>query len=104
MESQVSVARNNGQPKDFILEQNYPNPFNPTTTIKYSIPETGHVTLTLFNALGQKIAVLVNETQHAGTHEIRVDLNSFGALASGRYFYQLDTGDNIYTKTMMLTK
>ena len=86
-------------PASFSLDQNYPNPFNPTTTIRYALPAGSFVALTVFNALGQQVAVLVNDTQDAGYHEVRFDGRS---LASGIYFYRLRAGDFIHTRKMLL--
>jgi hypothetical protein len=83
----------------FGLDQNYPNPFNPSTTIRYAIPERVHVTLSIFNTLGQQVAVLVNENQEAGYHDVRFDGSG---VASGVYYYRIQAGG--YVKTMkMLT-
>ena len=83
------------------LEQNYPNPFNPTTTIRYALPQRSHVTLTVFNTLGQLVATLVNDEEQAGNHELRFDgLN----LASGSYFYRLSAGSFVMTMRCLLMK
>lgn len=73
-------------PAQFRLEQNYPNPFNPTTTIRYALPHRSHITLVVFNALGQKVTELVTGTIDAGVHEVVFDASY---LASGIYFYRL---------------
>jgi len=73
-------------PDRFTLLQNYPNPFNPSTTIRYGLPSRSHVTLTVFNTLGQQVAVLQNGGQQAGYHETVFDAS---ALASGVYLYRL---------------
>ena len=73
-------------PERFSLFQNYPNPFNPETKIRYGIPESGAVTLTLIDVLGREVKTLVNEYQKAGIHEF--DFNSQG-LSSGIYFYRI---------------
>jgi hypothetical protein len=86
-------------PVSFNLDQNYPNPFNPTTTIRYALPAMSFVTLSVFNALGQQVAVLVNDTQDPGYHEVRFD---GGSLASGVYFYRLKAGAFIQTRKMLL--
>jgi hypothetical protein len=67
-------------PQPFFLAQNQPNPFNPTTTIRFGLPETGPVRLTLFNALGQQVVVLLDGTCAAGEHVVRLDATD---LASG---------------------
>ena len=73
-------------PKSVVLCQNYPNPFNPSTTIKYELPKSSEVRLSMYDVLGREVSVLVNEKRDAGVHEVKFD----GAnLASGVYFYRL---------------
>lgn len=88
-------------PKAFVLHQNYPNPFNPTTTISYSIPEDSHVTLGLYDLLGRVVQILVDERQEAGAHEVPVDASS---LASGVYFYRIQSGTFAQTKKLILLR
>ena len=88
-------------PNEFKLEQNYPNPFNPSTTISYSVPQKGHVTLDIYDVLGQKVELLVNEEQKTGKYEIRLDA---GGLTSGIYFYRLQSGSFVESKKMILLK
>ena len=97
----VSIADIPHYPFAYELSQNYPNPFNPSTTIRYALPNRAHVTLSVFNTLGQQVATLVNETQDAGFHDVW-----FGAsgLASGVYFYRLRAGDYVATKRLLLLK
>jgi len=85
----------------FSIDQNYPNPFNPGTTIKYSIPELSKVNLTLFNLLGEEIAVILNEVKEAGYHQVEFNASS---LPSGVYFYQLKAGNFVETKKLILLK
>ncbi|MFQ5710046.1 MAG: hypothetical protein ACE5HO_21535, partial [bacterium] len=66
MLAQQSGQTNSASPRSFALEQNYPNPFNPSTEIKYELPENGHVTLTIFNIIGQRVRTLVDEQLPAG--------------------------------------
>jgi hypothetical protein len=93
-------------PESYNLSQNYPNPFNPSTTIKYSIPASELVTLTVYDILGNEVATLVNEEKNAGNYQI--DFNSHpgvsGNLTSGIYFYKLQAGKFIETKKMLLLK
>jgi hypothetical protein len=99
-----------------MLAQNYPNPFNPSTTIRYGLPNSSHVTLTVFNTLGQQVGLLQDGEQEAGYHEIRFDGKNF---SSGVYFYRIQVrpldsaigrdskggaGDFVATKRLLLLK
>jgi hypothetical protein len=89
-------------PVEFQLKQNYPNPFNPTTTIEYSIPNSGIVTLKVYDVLGQEVATLVDGFKNANqTH--RVEFNGL-KLSSGVYYYTLSTDNVTKTKKMLLLK
>jgi len=85
----------------FALQQNYPNPFNPSTTIRYSIAKASNVRLTVFNLIGQKVAVLINQPMNAGNYTAQFDAS---ALSSGMYFYRLDAGEFSETRKMLLVK
>jgi glucuronoarabinoxylan endo-1,4-beta-xylanase len=87
-------------PTAYALGQNYPNPFNPTTTISYSVPKTSHVTLGVFNTLGQEVALLASELRSPGTYQVQWNAN----VPSGIYYYRLQAGDFIETKKMILLK
>ena len=95
------AAAPGGVPGAFRLDQNYPNPFNPATTIRYSIPRRSHVTLALFNILGQQVAELVGAQQDPGPHEIRFDASG---LASGVYFYRLTAEGYTDTRKLILLR
>ncbi len=88
-------------PKQFRLEQNYPNPFNPNTTIKFQLPRTSQVNLSVFDILGREVSVLVNERKNAGSYEVKFDASN---LASGVYFYRLQTGNFVDTKKLLLIR
>jgi hypothetical protein len=88
-------------PQDFELSQNYPNPFNPITQIRYAIPTACQVRLEIYNLLGQKVAVLVDEYQQVGQKSVNWEAKD---LSSGIYFYKLTAGDFTATKKMVLTK
>ena len=86
---------------DYTLEQNYPNPFNPSTTIRFTIPESGLVTLKVYNLLGEEAAELINSEMTAGAYNYNFNASS---LTSGIYFYSLQAGNFSVTKKMILLK
>jgi hypothetical protein len=89
-------------PSEYKLEQNYPNPFNPSTTIKFSIPTSSHVTLKVYNAAGKEVASILSDFRSAGTYT-----EQFVApadLSSGVYFYRLSAGNFVDTRKFMLVK
>lgn len=88
-------------PLAFDLEQNYPNPFNSNTTISFSVPRSGQVTLKIFNLLGEEVATLVSGNRDAGT--FTVEWNADGQ-PSGVYFYRLKAGDFIQTRKLVLLR
>jgi hypothetical protein len=85
----------------FALEQNYPNPFNPTTRIPFEIGEEGHVTLRVYNLLGQELATLVDERMPPGRYRAEFDAS---VLPAGMYLYRLQTDGHTATRKMMLVK
>lgn len=87
--------------KTYYLSQNYPNPFNPTTKIKWELKADGHVSLVVFDELGNEVAKLVNEEKPAGSYEIEFNASS---LASGVYYYKITAGNFVETKKMILMK
>jgi hypothetical protein len=91
----------NNSPTNFSLLQNYPNPFNPSTTIIYSVPEAGVVTLKVYDILGREVRTLLNEYIAAGAYN--VVFNAHG-LSSGVYFYKLTAGNSSAVKKLMLIK
>ncbi len=92
---------NLGTPAEFALNQNYPNPFNPSTTISFSVPVGGYVSLAIFNLLGEKIAEPINKALDAGNYTVDFDASG---LSSGLYFYTLKAGEYTAVKKMVLTK
>lgn len=88
-------------PLEFSLHQNYPNPFNPVTAITYSISKPTEVKLTVYNMVGQEIAVLFNGSQNQGVHRVEFDASH---LASGIYLYKLVAGNVTETRKMTLVK
>jgi hypothetical protein len=85
----------------YSLSQNYPNPFNPSTTIRYGLPQRSHVSLAVYNTLGQQVAQLVGNELDAGFHEVR--LNAIN-LPSGLYLYRLQAGNYVETKKLLLVR
>ena len=88
-------------PNEVSLHKNFPNPFNPTTVIQYEMPQQGHVNLVVFDATGRQIAVLVDQEVNAGRYQAHFDASH---LASGVYFYRLETARKSITHSMLLTK
>ena len=93
-------------PGVFALHQNYPNPFNPVTTIRYDVPEQSHVTMEIYNLLGQRVATLVNGIQEPGYHAILWNGTNMdgAAMSSGMYFYHIQAGDFRSVKKLILVK
>jgi len=73
-ETNVDGGNRGASPRTVELEQNYPNPFNPSTTIRYGLSNCSHVTLRVFNTLGQQVGPLQDGEQEAGYHEVRFDV------------------------------
>jgi hypothetical protein len=88
-------------PLTFDLAQNYPNPFNPSTSIKYSVPESGNIRLSVFNIVGEEVAVLAEGFSQAGFYEVTFDASN---LSTGVYLYKLQSANSVQTKKMMLLK
>ena len=97
----MNTKDENETTRSFALFQNYPNPFNLSTKIDYDLPIDGLVTLEVFNIVGERVAVLVNELQTKGTHS--ATFNASG-LSSGIYFYSLSSLNYFRTKKMILVK
>jgi photosystem II stability/assembly factor-like uncharacterized protein len=92
-----SIELNRG----FYLEQNYPNPLNPFTWIRYSVPETGHIKLIVYDTGGREAAVLVDETESMGDHTVKFDASQ---LSSGLYIYRLEIMGKVLSRKLMLIK
>ncbi len=88
-------------PANFELSQNYPNPFNPTTTINFAIANESNVKIKVYDAVGQQVAVLVNNFVPAGNYQLSWDASSF---TSGIYFYSMQADNFVQTKKMILLK
>ena len=96
-----SVTIGVSAPQKFALAQNYPNPFNPATTIRYGLPARAHVTLSVYNTLGERVIDLINGDIDAGYHEVKFDGSG---LASGVYFYRLQAGTFVEAKKLVLLR
>jgi len=93
-------------PEEYTLDQNYPNPFNPSTSINFALPRAGHVSLTIYNLLGQEVVRLVDRELRAGNYSIEWDSRNRAGktVASGLYFYRLTANQFIETRKMMMLK
>jgi len=91
---------------EYHLYQNYPNPFNSQTTIKYYLPKASNTKIEIFNVLGQKVKTLVNQAQQKGTHIVLWDGKDDNnlSIASGLYFYQLNSGEYSNRIKMLILK
>ncbi len=97
----TAVKVQNQIPLQYELYQNYPNPFNPATAISYQLSAFSHVTLKVYDVLGNEIKTLVNEYKPAGKYTVNFDASK---LASGVYFYRLNVNDYTSTKKLLLLK
>ena len=89
------------QPKEFELKQNYPNPFNPSTRIGFSLDRPAQVKLAVYDILGREVAVLVDRSMNAGSHNVNFMASD---LPSGVYFYKLQSGSSEQVRKMVLMK
>ena len=93
-------------PNVYVLYENNPNPFNPVTTLRYDLPENGYVNIIIYDMLGRQVKTLFNQTQSAGIHSIQWNAtNDYGKpVSAGIYLYQIQAGEYISTKKMVLLK
>lgn len=96
-----AVGDGNGIPNNFELKQNHPNPYNPSTNIRFELPQTSDVQLTIYNTIGQEVSTLLNKKMTAGTHSLTFDASG---LPSGVYIYQLKTEEFSRSRKMLLVK
>ncbi len=96
-----STGENALVPKEFGMSQNYPNPFNPTTTINYQLPVQNHVSLKIYDILGNLVKTLVDDEQAPGYYNVTWNASGF---ASGVYFYRIISGSYVSTKKLLLLK
>jgi hypothetical protein len=88
-------------PAEFALRQNYPNPFNPSTTIAYELPGPAHVSLSVYDILGRRAVLLVDEDKDAGVYEVKFDARG---LASGVYIYRMQAGTFTEARGLVIAK
>ena len=97
----TGIAQENKNILSFNLSQNYPNPFNPSTTINYSLPNSGNIKLTVYNSIGSKVATIINEYKPAGNYSVKFNASN---LASGIYLYRLESGNYNDAKKLIILK
>lgn len=99
----LSIGNNKpvGIQKEFVLYDNYPNPFNPNTTLEYYLPQSGQVTLKIYDPLGKEVATMVSGQQQAGNHKVNFNAASF---PSGVYMFKIQAGNFSQSKKMVLLK
>jgi|GEM_PF-1196135 len=97
----TSIDEMHSIPVEFSLAQNYPNPFNPTTVIEFGLPESSPVRLEVFNMIGQRVALLMDQKKSAGWHAVTFDASS---LSSGMYLYRIQSNDFAETRKLTLIK
>ncbi|MBU0558677.1 MAG: T9SS type A sorting domain-containing protein, partial [Bacteroidetes bacterium] len=97
----TSLEEISGTPTQFSLSQNYPNPFNPTTMIKFGLPEASNVKVTVYDAVGKEVGVLVNEYLNSGYYNYSWNASN---MATGVYFYEMKAGNFTQVHKMLLVK
>jgi hypothetical protein len=100
------AAYNDNWLKTFALYQNYPNPFNPSTRIKYQLPKSEHVKITIFNILGQRVRLLVDIKKDADIYSVNWDgCDDKGVpLACGVYLCRMEAGDFVFVRKMLIIR
>ena len=106
LESQRPTAVASTNPKDFTIIGNFPNPFNPSTTIQFSLPETGLVNLSVYNIMGQKVRLLVSDILNPGIHSVVWDGHDYNnnPVSAGIYFTRIEMNNYTVCSRMMLLK
>ena len=95
-----------GLPEDFAIHQNYPNPFNPATTLRYDIPESGTVSILIYDMMGRIVKTLVNSSQTTGYKSVQWNATNDRnePVSAGLYLYTIQAGEFRQTKKMVLLK
>ena len=99
--STTDISSESAMPNSFILSQNFPNPFNPSTDIRFNLPSSNSVRLTIYDITGRKVKELLNQDLSAGVHTVNFDASN---LASGTYIYRIQAGSFVQSKKMILLK
>lgn len=98
----TGIKGTNGDlPTEFSLSQNFPNPFNPTTVLRYALPKNSHVSINVYDLIGQKVSTLVDGEETQGYHEVAFDGSRF---ASGVYLIRLNAPGVTITRKMLMAK
>ncbi|MFC1527966.1 T9SS type A sorting domain-containing protein [Candidatus Neomarinimicrobiota bacterium] len=102
----LTVANFKSNPSGFRIYQNFPNPFNPITTITYTLDEQSEVKINIYDMLGKEVNQLVSSFQPSGTYSVQWngDDNKRNLVGTGIYFYQIQAGEFVQTKKMVLMK
>lgn len=100
----IGIENKNEIPEGYHLEQNFPNPFNPSTLIKYTVPKASHISIKIYDSLGNEIAVLFNGIQKPGNYQVEWASGDNSGFASGIYYYVLEAGEIFISKKMVLLK
>ncbi|MFC1650418.1 T9SS type A sorting domain-containing protein [Candidatus Latescibacterota bacterium] len=102
----ITIVDSGDIPSEFALVQNFPNPFNPSTTIEFSVPQSGHVSIMIYDILGRNVKTLVSDVYDAGNHSAvwnATDMNG-NLVANGVYFYTIEAGNFHTSRRMMFMK
>ncbi|HIB73661.1 MAG TPA: T9SS type A sorting domain-containing protein, partial [Candidatus Marinimicrobia bacterium] len=103
----TTLANEDGPSRiNYSIHQNYPNPFNPITTLRYDLPENSLVNIIIYDMLGREVKTLINQTQDAGYRSVIWNAtNDYGKpVSAGIYLYQIQAGEYMQTKKMVLLK
>ena len=102
----LGVSPGTTVPLSFVLHQNYPNPFNPITSLRYDLPEQAQVTLTIYDLIGREVTQLINTTQEAGYRSVQWNAADMHGkpVSAGVYLYQIQAGEFVQTRKMVLLK
>lgn len=95
----TGIEDENTRPAGYCLNQNYPNPFNPSTEISFSLAKSSFVIMEIYNSLGQKVVVLINNKMNSGSYKVKFNASN---LSSGIYYYKIQAGEFQSVRKMLL--